>query len=463
MMKMMLATFVFSGSVLLASELVGIGYGESLTQAKYEALTDLSMNIKADVKAKIQNNVSVNKGKVTKNAQQSYEVTSRLPIIGAEYQTFEHQGRDIEVRAHLSSEKAKALYIHKLKNLYKEIKSLEKRRNTVTKSVEKETVLKMLLKTLDTYDRYQSVAIVLGVENIAVPNLTRAEVEVELLALHNSIDSIKLATSVLSASFSKYQDIYVYPPKSAKSHEITPFGKVIKMNLASSLKTVHTPSSSQYMLTGKYIETEEGLLLRYNLLKTTTQESVASAMVALLPKAYARVETTPKTLSFDKLLHDGVAVSSDLRVQVSTNRGSEDLLFMEGEEITLMVKLNKLGYFYVVGYTELHGEQYAYLIDLNEGQGNDKFISFVNADDANKWMALGSFDVEAPLGIESLQVIASNHKMTTLPKHFFDEKNGYYKIGVKAKEAVAVTRGLKRKKGKSTEMAESVLTFTTMK
>jgi len=463
MMKMMLATFIFSGSVLLASELVGIGYGESLTHAKYEALTDLSMNIKADVKAKIQNDISVNKGQVTKHTQQSYEVTSRLPIIGAEYQTFEHQDRDIEVHARLSPEKAKALYIHKLKELYKEITTLEKRRNTVKKSAEKETVLKMLLKTLDTYDRYQSVAIVLGAIHIAVPSLTRVQVETELLALHNSIDSIKLATSVLSASFSKYQDIYVYPPKSAQSHEITPFGKVVKMNLASHLKTAHTPSSSQYILTGNYLQTKEGLLLRYSLLKTTTQESVASAVVTLLPKAYSGVETTPKTLSFDKLLHDGVALSSDLRVQVSTNRGSEDLLFMQGEEITLMVKLNKMGYFYVVGYTELDGEQYAYLIDLNDAQGNDKFISFVNADDANKWIALGSFDVEAPLGIESLQVIASNHKMTILPKHYFDEKNGYYKIGVKAKEAVKITRGLKRKKRKNTEMAEGVLTFTTMK
>ena len=454
---------LFTSSILMSSSFTGVGFSSNNKEAKYEALSDLSMSIKAEVNAKIQNDIKVQEGQVTRRSYQSYEVRSKLPIIGAEYKTIEHKGSEIEVRAYLSSDKAKILYTHKLQSLFKEITSLEKRCNTVKSSTEKEPVLKMLLKTLDTYERYESVAIVLGVENIKEPSRNRAEVELELLALHSRIDSIALATSVLSDSFSKYKDIYIYPPKPNQSHEITAFGKLVKMNLKANIKSVYSPSESEYLLVGNYMQTSDGLLLRYTLLKTSTQESITSAIVSLLPKAYAKVQTVPKTLSFDKLLHAGVALSSDLRVQVATNKGSEDLLFMEGEEITLMVKLNKMGYYYVVGYTELHGKPYAYLIELNEAHGDAKFISFVNADDANKWIALGSYDVEAPLGVESLQVIASNHKIKSLPNHFFDKKNGYYKLGVEAKEAVSVTRGLKRKRAKESEMAESVLMFTTMK
>ncbi len=87
----------------------------------------------------------------------------------------------------------------------------------------------------------------------------------------------------------------------------------------------------------------------------------------------------------------------------------------------------------------------------------------MNADDTNHWISIGTFTVEAPFGIESLQLIASNKKISKLPKHYYDEKSGYYLIGKNPKEGLAKTRGLIRKKSKKQEISEAVLLFTTAK
>ena len=88
---------------------------------------------------------------------------------------------------------------------------------------------------------------------------------------------------------------------------------------------------------------------------------------------------------------------------------------------------------------------------------------FINADDANRWMSLGAFTVEAPFGVESLQIIASNKKIITLPNAKYDEASGYYIIGKDIKKVLTATRGIKRKKSKKVEISEDVMSFTTVK
>jgi hypothetical protein len=88
---------------------------------------------------------------------------------------------------------------------------------------------------------------------------------------------------------------------------------------------------------------------------------------------------------------------------------------------------------------------------------------FINADDANHWISLGTFTVEEPFGVESLQIIASNKKITTLPKTKYDEDSGYYIISKNINKTLMATRGLKKKKSKKIEISEDVLSFTTVK
>jgi len=121
-----------------------------------------------------------------------------------------------------------------------------------------------------------------------------------------------------------------------------------------------------------------------------------------------------------------------------------------------------MGYIYIVGYTQTSNGKLSYLLALNEGSGDSQFKMFINADDANRWMSLGTFIIEPPFGIESLQVIASNKNITILPYVELDEKSGYYIISKDIKKALTTTRGLKKKISQKAETSEDVLSFTTV-
>ena len=448
-------------ALLSSSEFRGAGFGETAKEAKYAALSDLSQSIKAEVSSKFIHYKQATKEKLDSRFDGSIQVSSNLPIIGAEFELYDHPD-SIEALVKLSPLKAKALYVQKLSTLYDEITTLEKRSRKAKNSVEKEKILTLLLERLDEYDRYRSVAIAIGVENSKNPTVNKAEVQSDLLKLQSDIDSMEKASSVLAKPFKNYNNIYIYPPKNTKSHEITPFAKAVQMHLASRLSTVSQPAKASFLMMGEYMTGKSGIVLSYRLADTATLDSITAKTITLAKKSYAGYRAEPKSGNFDMLLHEGVVLSSDLRVLVNTNKGSDDLLFAGEEEIELLIKLNKMGYFYIVGYTQTDKNKLSYLLELNDAPGDAAFIQFVNADDINRWISLGTFTVEPPFGIESIQVIASNKKITALPPHHYDKKSGYYIIDKNLEKGLSKTRGLIKKRSGKREVAEAVLMFTTM-
>ena len=103
------------------------------------------------------------------------------------------------------------------------------------------------------------------------------------------------------------------------------------------------------------------------------------------------------------------------------------------------------------------------MIELNEAHGARKFVQHVNADDANKWIALGEFEASPPLGPESLQLIASTQDIVSrIPKAQYDHRSELWLIQGNPSSVVQKTRALKPKKSKQTLTAEDTLTFTTL-
>ena len=448
-------------SFLSASEFSGTGFGTTAKEAKYAALCDLSQSIKSEVSSTFINYKEATSKRLNSKFEGSIKISSNLPIIGAEFELFDHPD-SIEALVRLSPSKAKALYAQKLATLYSEIATLDKKSRHTRNGIEKEQILRLLLERLDQYERYRSVAIVIGLKHTKNPPADTARVQSDLLALQSDIDSLKRAASVLAKPFKSYKNIYLYPPKNSQSHEVTPFAKAIRLEVGAQLHTTSSPSEATYFLIGDYILGDHGLLLSYTLVDAARHEYVAAKTVTLPAKAYKGYRAEPKSVNFDRLLHEGVVLSSKLKVAISSNKGSDALLFNEGEEINLLVKLNKMGYYYIVGYTQTDKQHLSYLLELNDAPGDAAFVKFVNADDANRWISLGSFTVEPPFGIESIQVIASNQKITMLPPHRYDNATGYYIIDKKPENGLSKIRGLIRKKSQKKEIAEAVLIFTTM-
>ncbi len=159
--------------------------------------------------------------------------------------------------------------------------------------------------------------------------------------------------------------------------------------------------------------------------------------------------------------------------QVSPDRRYDYLLdtlsrYEEHERYaTVLLKVNKPGYFFVAGHIKNEENELSYLLDLADAPDDRRFVYFVNADEVNKWVSLGNFVVHPPYGIESLQVLASrNDLVDRLPAYTYDPDSEYYVLSGNIENSVAKTRGLKRKKLDTNNVeptSEAVLLFTTRK
>jgi len=154
--------------------------------------------------------------------------------------------------------------------------------------------------------------------------------------------------------------------------------------------------------------------------------------------------------------------SKELTVKLKTNKKSKIPSFKEGEEIELFIKMSKVGYYYIVGYTQLKNEKYSYLLDLRDAEGDDKFVMYVGSDEVNKWVSLGAFTAQRPFGTESLQVMASNKKLAdSLPRYKYDDNKELYFISKDIQKTVYQTRAIGKKKSKTQVITEATLSFKT--
>jgi hypothetical protein len=441
---------------VLNADIQGVGYGATKEESKNQALADLVGNIKSEVRTNFESTLTDE----SESSKFNVKVNSNLPVLGAVF-TYEEQGGEYRTKALLKKSSSKKLYLNKLDRLKDDIDALLKDEKNSKNADEKIKIFESVYSLLNEYERYKSVADILGVETKNNPSISRSQVQIKLEKLSSNVDSIELASDILAKSF-KAKKIFVYPPMLENTTMVSEFGMVFQKALKAKLDSVSSTSDAQSILVGEYTLTENMMVLNYELLDVQNNEVKGSKTISINKSAYKKIKVEPRNISFDKLLNSGIASSSALKVSLNSNRGSQNLLFKANEEIELFVKLNKMGYFYIVGYTQTTEGSFSYLLELNEGVGSSRFVKFVNADDANRWMSLGSFVVEPPYGIESIQVIASNKKIDSLPNTSYDEQSGYYIISSDIKKAVAQTRGLKKKKSSKKEMSEDVMSFTTV-
>ena len=460
--------FLLAGSSS-ALTLTGEGYGKSEEDAKKQALSSLSETIYVEVKTEFQSRKS-NDG--SNEANQFVSTRSDLPILGVSFNVFPKQNEYFS-NAVLTTDKSLRLYKQKLISLkqdidthYAEIKANPPSENRNTRKHRGYQRLTKLLSMIDQFDKYNTVALMLGEDLNIRPSISKSKVQDLLLSIESFVPSLDVAATILSKQINE-ESIYIYPATPSGSHEVTPFARLLKDKMATKLNTNESSEGADFILKGKYEILEDSIHVTYHLLDEN-EDTIATRIVNIAPEAYETVAYKPKTINFDQLLHQGYVVSNDFKVNLNTNIGRENLLFTEGQEVELFVKINKAGYYYVVSYVKNDKEDYSYLLELSESNTNRRFVSFINADDANRWMSLGKFEVSAPYGIESLQVIASNRDLIhNMPEVTFDSETGLYIASKGNPEDVMIrTRGLKPKKKKGTikvESAETVLMMTTMK
>lgn len=460
LIALLIIIIVLNLSPAFGKEIIGEGYGKTEELAKKTALADLSSAIQVEVKSDFESIVGqVGKEEINK-VKEVVNIKSDLPILGADFESFPFKP-DVLVRALLRSETALKLYEEKMSELKREIASNRKALEETSSADRKHEILNHILTLIDQFYKYKIVAVMLDSQKIPELDITGAEIKNILSGMEKEAESLDLAAKFIVKDISE-EDIFVYPPTTRDSHEITQFGSVMKDKLSTYLKTVSSPNNAIYCMKGHYEILDNGLELTYQLIDGSFN-TVKTRVIKIAPRSYADYQIRPQTVSFDKLLHEGIVVSNEFRMDISTNKGKRDLLFSSKEEPELFIKSNKAGYFYMVGHIAKQNKKYSYLVEIQEAPGNRKFIYHVNADDVNKWISLGKFEVVKPYGVESIQLIASSKDLLDqLPSTKHDNGNGLYKISDDPKKGVVLTRALRPKKTKEILSAEAVLMFTTM-
>lgn len=427
-------------------------------QAKREALAALADSILVNVQSESSSYVE---GSGKRLDELRISSRSDIPLIGVNINTAQ-VGKEVVVEARLESSKSLALYAKKLNELLLEIGALDQR---IAKAAgnDRYTLLTQAITVIEQYEKYRAVAQLLGETNFTAPPRSRNDTEAQLRALDKSAPSIELAAQLLAKGL-KAEAVYIYPAVPHGSHEVTSFGRVVRDRLAQRLTPVESPDKAQTFFKGEYEILDNSIHLIYRLLDTTGN-TLETRVATLAPAAYKGLQVKPVSVDFDRLLHEGVAVSSDFRAQLTTNHGSEDVLFDEHEEVEVLVKLSRPGYFYVVGHVAKKRENYSYLLELEHADTDRRFIRYVNADDVNKWLDIGRFEATAPFGVESIQLMASSDDpINRLPSHPFNNKTELYVTASDAQQGITQTRALKPKRSEADKQyqAEAVLIFTTM-
>ena len=469
------AIIVFTLTVLMlasaatswAGRISGTGYGKTLDEARKEALAELSQNIRVEVKSEftsiqIQKNRSLDELKT-----KAIHLKSELPILGAQYSELSaKEGFVVEAILSVSS---KALYETELERTADLIsKNLENLKTTPSQEGKAE-LLKNILAHIEQYYSLRIVAQFLKSPRIPDISVTSGDISGRLQDLEKKADSVDFGAKVLARSFKK-NNIYIYPPTPANSSEVTQFGSAVKDHLSTVLKTVSHPDKADFYLAGSYTLLKNGLELTCHL-TDRMNNTLASSLVFFMPEAYKNYSVEAVSLDFEKLVSQGHIVSGDFKVDLTTSRGKRDLLYKKGDNLKILVKMNRPGYFYLVSHN-FKKDAYSYIINFTEEQGNRKFVYYVDGDSVNKWIELGDFEVVPPFGVESLQMVASTDDLVSnVPTTYYDQTTGLFTItgpdgkkGVfvasRPESALAATRGLIMKKKSAT--SEAVLVFTSL-
>jgi|RhiMethySRZTD1v2_1073278.scaffolds.fasta_scaffold12939_4 hypothetical protein len=163
--------------------------------------------------------------------------------------------------------------------------------------------------------------------------------------------------------------------------------------------------------------------------------SAPSGLAATLGRGLVRVD-----------LPGGTAASSSagaMNVDVRMGRGNRALYYRPGQRDKLLVKLDRAGYYYIVGHVQKEAERFSYLLEIGEPGSSERFVRRVAADLAHRWQTAVEFTVEAPVGLEAVQVFATSEPpQKMLPPTRFDPGRKLYLIGTDPVDAIKRARGL---------------------
>jgi len=292
---------------------------------------------------------------------------------------------------------------------------------------------------------------------------TRIDTRVRAIP-HEDADSIRsaaggLAAQLASAGIGRGSNIQVAPLLYQGRDISSPFGREIALALESAIgrtaPTAGAHPAGVIVVRGTYREGEEGFQLRVGAKLAESGVLLASAEISLAQSGVPTGMPT-KPANFERFAADadklsgGEIVSGDLRVELRTNKGNQGIIFDEGEELVLFVRVNQPAWIRLI-YILTSGDH----VPITQAW-------FIDESKVNQLVEYpASFEIVAPFGIEMIHAMASTEKPPKLVTESSLIDGESYEVIRDGANQVVRTRGLARKTKK--QIAEQTLQLTTMR
>ena len=208
------------------------------------------------------------------------------------------------------------------------------------------------------------------------------------------------------------------------------------------------------LLSGTYWENDDKITLRATLRDVETGEVKAGAIVAFnrgMKALHFKPKNYKQALIEQNAFTEGEFVSSGLQVEVWTDKGSANLLYTEGEEMKVFVRVNREAYIRL-------------LYILADGRRTMLYDNhYIDQSKVNRVVEIPEeFECAPPFGVEFLVVAARTEAFPPIQTY---ESDGYHFLSAKdARQAARNFRGMRKKqKRPDIQQSEARLVLTTMK
>ena len=305
---------------------------------------------------------------------------------------------------------------------------------------------------------------------------------------HEDATSIRGATSALAAQLAEAGigrgATLVVAPLLYQGRDVSsPFGREVALSLESAIgrsEVGSAPASGTVVLRGTYAELQADIpvadvgdttgpadavsksdapardfQLRVNAKEAATGRLLASAEVVLAGSGVpATLATRPA--NFERFAEDadklagGDVVSGDLRVEVRTDRGDRGIVYDEGEELSLYVRVNQPAWVRLI-YVLTSGDH----VPITQ----EWYIDEENVNQLVEYPS--SFEIVPPFGVEMIHAMASSERPPKLVTRTTTIDGERYTVIPDGADQVVRTRGIARRERK--QVAEQTLTLTTMR
>jgi len=461
--------------------LAGTGAGESADTARAEAREDLAQRLRRTAAVRLERSAA----RPEERLRRAIAGGRELPLIGIE--EVRVGARRFEARLTGAS---LAAYLRESAKLSDSLRVASRGQAAQSDSAES------IAQALARHDQLQRIRVVLRIFNASA---TPDEGTDEAIVLRRAVERLPLTSSAGEIARSvaaklernRLAAVRIVAPVRADTWRVTGFSGAIADALRAALGAAASGRPVRHTLDGRYQVIDGKILLVLYLMDSSFNTELALPYVlpigaergfASAPSKGGLSRALNRGLVRIESLDDGAsgaqpaASAGGIGVDVQTGRGKRALYYHPGDRDNLFVKLDRPGYYYIVGHIEKEKLRLSYLMEIGRGGGSSRFVRKVSDAEAGRWQRVGEFTVEPPLGEEAVQVFASTHAPDkALPTTRYDAAQQLHIIGGDPAEVVRRTRGLvriemadtkaspgARVEARQTSFGEAVLEFSTL-